>query len=383
MTKEIYLDYAASTPVMKDVIEAMLPFFTTEYANPSSRHSLGLAAERSIKDCRADLGERLACRPEEILFTSGGTESNNLGILGLCTGLREKGHVITSCVEHPSVLFGVKHLETLGFRTTFLPVDAKGQVSLRNILEEITPTTQLISLMAVNNELGTIQPVPALLQELKKINKGRKEPVYLHVDAAQAMYQLPTLQGADLLSLSGHKLFGPKGVGLLVKKKAVPLSPLFFGGGQEKELRPGTENTPSIVGFTKAFRIAQAKSKENLGNLQLLRQEFLKVLQDIPEARINSPLEGASHIVHVSFPPIPGEVLVTALAKEKVFVGTQSACGSKKNRESYVLKAIGSKPEEIKSGIRVSFSPYQSLLEIEQAGSVLKNCLRELRAFYR
>ncbi|RMD96502.1 MAG: cysteine desulfurase, partial [Calditrichaeota bacterium] len=323
--KRVYLDYAATTPVAPEVVEAMLPYFHETFGNPSSIHRFGLEAKAALDQARSTLARALNATPHEIYFTSGGTESNNLAILGRAMQFKQPGHIITSAIEHPSVLQPCKHLQQHGWRVTFLPVDRWGRVDPADLEKAITEDTALISIMYVNNEIGTINPIA----KLAEIAAARRIP--FHTDAAQAFGKVKIDVRAtpiSLLSIAGHKIYAPKGVGVLYIKRGVTLSRLLFGGGQENELRPGTENLPGIVGLAKAVELMERQFEAEVQRLEHLAQRFMqRISREIPAAILNGhPQQRLPWVLNYSFPGMDNTSLVMALDLEGVAISNGSAC---------------------------------------------------------
>lgn len=381
--REVYLDNSATTPVASEILAAMTPYWQQQFANPSSPHRLGVETERTIKQCRQFLANLLSVAPDELFFTSGGTESNNLAIQGVTRSARKPGHIITTPVEHPSVLGVVEFLAHTGWEVSYLAVDSQGKIDTRQLADTIREDTRLVTVMHINNEVGTIYPIEEIGLIINRVNQGRREPIYFHVDGVQSLGKTPIdLSKIDLMTFSGHKIFGPKGSGLLYSSKRVPLKPLLFGGGQQGGIRPGTENVAGIVGLTKAFQLAIDKLDENRNKLLKLRQELLNKLQTIPESFVNSPLDGAPHIINLGFCGVPGEVLVHHLEQNGVYVSMGAACASKKQAVSHVLKSLGLTDADARSSLRLSLSPSLDLEDIHYAYNVIKDGVTDLRAIY-
>lgn len=381
---EVYLDNSATTRVRKEVIEKMVEVLEKEYGNPSSLHLKGYQAEKLMKEARENVAKLINGDTEGIVFTSGGTESNNLALIGVAESLRKKGnHIISSTIEHPSVLNVLKYLEENGFEVTYLDVDKTGKVDIENLKRTITDKTILVSIMAVNNEIGTIEPI----QEIGEVAKERD--IIFHVDAIQAVGKINVdvkKQNLDMVSLSSHKIHGPKGVGALYIDKSVKIRPIIFGGGQEKNLRSGTENMPGIVGFGVASKLAQENFHENASKLMTLKKRLYEgIVSEIKDVHLNGPKieEGAPHILNISFAGIRGEVLLHSLEEKGIYVSTGSACSSKKKGQSHVLKAIGLKEDLIESAIRFSFGIFNTEEEIDYTISVLKEKVNFLRKYKR
>lgn len=384
MAMEVYLDNSATTRVRKEVIEKMAEVLDKEYGNPSSLHMKGYQAEKLMKEARENVANLINSEPEGIVFTSGGTESNNLALIGVAESLKKKGnHIISSKIEHPSVLNVLKYLEENGFEVTYLDVDKTGKVDVEDLKRAITNKTILISIMAVNNELGTIEPI----EEIADIAENKD--IVFHVDAIQAVGKINIdvkKHKIKMVSLSSHKIHGPKGVGALYIDKSVKIRPIIFGGGQEKNLRSGTENMPGIVGFGVASKLAKENFHGNVSKLMTLKKQLYQgIVSEIKDVHLNGPNveEGAPHILNISFAGVRGEVLLHALEEKGIYVSTGSACSSKKKGQSHVLKAIGLKEDLIESAIRFSFGIFNTEEEIDYTISVLKEKVNFLRKYKR
>ncbi|NLM54180.1 MAG: cysteine desulfurase [Firmicutes bacterium] len=388
MQREIYLDNSATTPVLLEVAKAMEPYWSVQYGNPSSPHMRGVAAEKTLSHSRRTLAELLGVTPNELFFTGSGTEANNIAIQGVANipHLRKNpGHVITTAVEHPAVLHVVRYLETIGWDATYLPVDSTGSIDPEDLKASLRPETRLVSIMLVNNELGTIMPYPEIGRIVEEANAGRTIPIVLHCDAIQALGKIPVDLGAlgcHLASFSAHKIGGPKGVGLLYVKQGTPLRPLMYGGGQERGLRPGTENIPGIVGLTKAAAIALENLTANAARMQKLRTLLLESIAAIPDAAVNSPAEGAPHILNVRFAGIRGEVLVHFLEQKRIYVAMGAACSSKNRGRSHVLEACGFDSDAILSSIRISLAPDLTEEDMVYTAQTLAETVAEIRQIY-
>ncbi|NNG66043.1 cysteine desulfurase family protein [Caldanaerobacter subterraneus] len=381
---EVYLDNSATTKVRKEVIDKMLEVLEEEYGNPSSLHRKGYQAEKLLKEARENVACLIGGRPEGIIFTSGGTESNNLALIGVAESLKKGGnHIISSTIEHPSILNVLKFLEESGFKVTYIEVDKKGKVNPEDVENAINDKTILISIMAVNNEIGTIEPI----EEIASIAK--RNGVLFHVDAVQAAGKIEIdvkKQKLDMVSLSAHKIHGPKGVGALYLSEEVRISPIIFGGGQEKNIRSGTENMPGIVGFGVASRLAKESLEEVSQKLMGLKKRLWEgISSEIKDVHLNGPEveEGAPHILNVSFRGVRGEVLLHALEEEGIYVSTGSACSSKKRGESHVLKAIGLKGDLLEGAVRFSLGIFNTEKDIDYTIDVLKKKVDFLRRFKR
>lgn len=381
--KEVYLDNSATTKVAKEAVDAMVHALTVAFGNPSSLHRKGMEAEKIVNKAREKLALFLGVKAREIYFTSGGTESNNLAIKGAAYARRRYGkHLITTSIEHPSVLDVFKQLEQEGFSVTYLGVDEKGHINLEELKQVIKPDTVIVSIMYVNNEVGSIQPI----QDAAKIISQNKN-ILFHVDAVQAFGKIPlipNLSGVHLLSLSAHKIYGPKGVGALFVRDGTKITPLFNGGGQEEGLRSGTENVPGIAGFSAAAELVF----KNFGAWQAKMRELKErlktgILSEIPDTVLNGPDDGAPHILNISFLGTKAEVLLHALESHGIYVSTGSACSSHKNARSHVLAAMGKSAEEIEGAIRFSLSPFLSIEDIDYTVEILKKEVNELRKYVR
>ncbi len=377
----LYMDYSATTPPFDEVIETVAKAMKLYYGNPSSLHRLGVEADQVIQGARSIVAKVLECKPEEVIFTSGGTESNQLALKGTAYQNRERGkHIISTPIEHASVYECLKQLEQEGFEITYVPVDSSGVVRAADIEKAIRPDTILVSVMHVNNETGSIQPVEAIGQVLKAHPK-----IKFHVDAIQSVGKLtvnPGKMGADLLSLSAHKFGGPKGSGALFIKSGLRLKPLFAGGGQEGGLRSGTQNVPMIAGLAKALKMTEQSRLQDLQYMYKLREQLIQRLTDYPEFVIsgsNRFEEMAPHIVHFCFPSVRSEVMVHALEKRDLFISTRSACSSGDPKPSRVLLAMGMNEKAAESGLRISFSASHTLNDIDQAAKLCIETAEELR----
>lgn len=385
----IYLDNAATTRPHPQVVAAMEDMLREVFGNPSSPHRLGIEAERRVRAAREAVARGLGVSPGEVVFTSGATEANNLAVLGAARALARRGrHIVASAVEHPSVLAPCRALEAEGFRLTLVPVDEQGFVDPEAVAQALTEETVLVCIMHVNNEVGTIQPVAEVAQVVGN-HRGRGFRPVLHVDAVQALGKVPVEParwGVDLLSLSGHKIGGPKGVGALYVREGTRLVPLLHGGGQEGGLRSGTENVPGIVGLGRAVELAVAGQESAANRLAALRRRLIdRIETTVPGARLNGPREegAAPHIVNVSVPRTKGEVLLRCLEQAGVYASTGSACSSRKGAESHVLRALGLSPERIEGSLRFSLSPDTTEEEIDSAAASLATAVREVQGLYR
>ena len=376
---EIYLDNSATTKPYKEVVDKMVLALTTQYGNPSSIYKKGIEVEREIKEIRRNIARSLGAKETEIYFTSGGTECNNTIIRSVANlNKKTKNHIISTVIEHPSVLNTLKDLEADGFEVTYLPVGKDGKISLEDLKNAIKKETILVSVMHVNNEIGTIQPV----EEIGKYLKSLDEKVYFHVDGVQSYAKIkfrPSRYNIDFMSVSGHKLHGPKGIGFMYVKENNRIKPLLTGGGQEIGIRSGTENVPGIYGIGEAVRILNQDLEGTIDKVRGLR-DLLKeeILANIDNVKINSPEDGVCHVLNVSFRGVRGEVLLHYLEQKEIYVSTGSACSSKK-KGSHVLNAIGLTPDEIEGAIRFSLSDLNTKEEIMKTVEVLKESVSDLR----
>ena len=376
---EIYLDNSATTKPYQEVVDKMVLALTTQYGNPSSIHKKGIEVEREIKEIRRNIARSLGAKETEIYFTSGGTECNNTIIRSVANlNKKTKNHIISTVIEHPSVLNTLKDLEADGFEVTYLPVGKDGKISLEDLKNAIKKETILVSVMHVNNEIGTIQPI----EEIGKYLKSLDEKVYFHVDGVQSYAKIkfrPSRYNIDFMSVSGHKLHGPKGIGFMYVKENNRIKPLLTGGGQEIGIRSGTENVPGIYGIGEAVRILNQDLEGTIDKIKGLR-DLLKeeILANIDNVKINSPEDGVCHVLNVSFRGVRGEVLLHYLEQKEIYVSTGSACSSKK-KGSHVLNAIGLTPDEIEGAIRFSLSDLNTKEEILETIKVLKESVSDLR----
>lgn len=384
---EAYLDNAATTRAFDSVRNIMVETLSTDYGNPSSMHTKGVEAEQYIRTAKDILAARLKADPKEILFTSGGTESNNMALIGTALANRRGGnHIITTRIEHPSVHNPLLFLEENGFRVTYIPVDGNGRILIDELLDAVGPDTILVSVMYVNNEIGSVQRISEISRRLKEKNPN----LVFHVDAIQAFgkYNIyPKREGIDLLSISGHKIHGPKGSGVLYVRDKVRIKPILFGGGQQKGMRSGTENVPGIAGIGQAVKEIYADHEEKVARLYELKQLFIREVAGMDGVTVNAaglPLtETAPHIVSVSFEGIRSEVLLHALEERQVYVSSGSACASNHPQLSGTLKAIGVREDLLNSTLRFSFSVFTTADEIRYAVDMLRELAPQLRRFTR
>ena len=363
----IYLDNSATTRQDPKVTEIMKVYMEESFGNPSSLHHPGLLAEKAIKKSRAHLAD-IICRGEgEIVFTSGGTEANNMALFGAARARRRMGNrIVTSAVEHPAILECISALEEEGFEVVKVGVDRNCRIDMEAMKAAIDDRTILVSVMHVNNEVGTVMPV----DEIADIIAKATAPALLHSDCVQSFCKIPLPKKADLISVSGHKIHGPKGSGALWIREGARIKPLIYGGGQEKGLRSGTENVPAIAGLGLAAEIMGARGDANYDKVRSLRDRLVEALgAEIDEIVINSPEDASPYIVNVSFPRTRGEVILHTLEQSGIYVSTGSACSSNKKGRSHVLEAMGCRDEEIEGAIRFSLSHMNTMEEIEEAAA--------------
>jgi cysteine desulfurase len=368
----IYWDHAASTPPYDDVIRTVTEVMEKHYSNPSSMHQLGEDAMKLNKRARDVCGSALNVKPSEILFTSGATEGNNMAIKGAALQYMSRGkHLITTKMEHASVYESFLQLQQWGFEVTFLPVDSQGCVDPASVGEAIRKDTILVSIMHVNNEMGAIQPLEAIGQEIKRSNSR----TLFHVDGVQGFGKLPVdlrKWQVDLYTLSAHKFRGPKGAGILYVREGLKLIPLLTGGSQEFGLRAGTENTPLLVAMAKAMRLASEQQQSFSNNVSIIRDRLHETISDIEGLKLHTHENTAPHIIHFSYPGMTSEVLLHTLEEEGMLVSTKSACSTKQIEPSRVLIAMGLSLEEASSGIRISLGDSHT----EEEVSLLEHALR-------
>ncbi len=374
----IYLDNAASTPVHSKVLEEMMPYFEEQFGNPSSIHKYGRQASLAVQNAKKRIASLINADYHEILITSGGTESNNTALLGVAHKKNGK-HIITSSIEHDAILEPCKQLQREGFEVTYLPVDRQGLVNPADIEKEISHDTCLVTIMFANNEVGTIQPI----EDIGKIT--REKNVLFHTDAVQAVGKIPIDVKnikVDLLSMSSHKINGPKGVGALFIRKGVEVDPLLLGGGQENGLRSGTENVASVAGFGKACELAKENMGKNIEHFRKLEKKLiLRVLEEVPLVTLNGhPEKRTPNNVHFTFLGVKGEDLIIKLDENGIAASTGSACSVRIQKESHVLKAMGLSHEQITGSLRLTIGISNDEKEIDETVNVLKKVVKELRA---
>ncbi len=383
---EIYLDNSATTRCYPEVGELVYRVMCRDYGNPSSMHRKGVEAEHYVKEAKESIARILKVNAKEIFFTSGGTESDNLALIGTARAARRSGnHLITSAIEHPAILNTMRHLEEKeGFRVTYLPVDANGQIKLEALKEALCKDTILVSVMYVNNEVGAVQPI----EQAVRLVKGYNPRIVFHSDAVQGFgkYRIwPKRLGVDLLSVSGHKIHGPKGIGFLYINERVKISPIVYGGGQQKDIRSGTENVPGIAGIGLAAKMIYQDLDMKVALMRELKEQFLEGVSKIEHTTIHGLTDenSAPHIISVGFAGIRSEVLLHALEEKGIYVSSGSACASNHPAVSGVLKGIGASREYLDATLRFSMSEFTTKEEIDYTLETLYNCVPVLRKYTR
>jgi cysteine desulfurase len=378
--KRIYMDHSATTPVAPEVMQAMLPYLCDKFGNASSLHSFGQEAAEALEESREKVAKLLGASPEEIIFTSGGTESDNLALKGIARRNKDRGkHIITTCVEHPAILETCKKLEKEGFAVTYLPVTGEGLVDMAALEAAIRPDTTLISVMHANNEVGTIQP----LEEIGKL--AAEKDIYLHTDAVQSVGKIPTdvnALGLDSLSLSAHKLYGPKGVGALYIRKGTKLESIVQGGGHERGLRSGTENVAGIVGLARACDLASQEMQSEAKRLTDLRDKLAKmVLDSVKDAWINGSMQRRlPGSLNFGFSYVEGESLLLYLDSKGIAVSTGSACSSHKLQPSHVLLSLGLKPEQCHGSLRITMGRSNTTEDVNYVAECIAQAVQRFRS---
>ena len=388
MNRIVYLDNSATTRQYDQVTDVMAEAMRETYGNPSSLHMLGVEAEKKVRSSRKILASALGASEEEFFFTSGGTESDNTVLFGVAEARKRTGKkIITTAVEHPAILEPAKRLEAMGFTVEYIGVDRNCHLNMDQLVSAIDDETILISAMGVNNEAGTILPIGEIAALKDRYNREHKTDILLHSDAVQAFGKVPVdlkgaYKGVDFLSVSGHKIHGPKGIGGLYIRKGIHLPPFMNGGGQERHMRSGTENTPGIIGFGKAAEMGMADFAKRTEAMKRARARLLEgLLAEIPDIRINSPQDetASPSVLNVSFLGTRGEVLLHTLEQEGIFVSTGSACSSNKKGRSHVLTAMGLSDKEIEGAIRFSFSEENTLEEMDYTVEKVKAAVTRFR----
>ena len=382
---EIYLDNSATTRCFDEVAQVVADRMTIDYGNPSSMHLKGLDAERYVKQATEVIAKTLKVNEKEIVYTSGGTESDNMAIIGAAMASGRAGkHIITTAIEHPAVGQCMKYLEKEGYEITYLQPDESGCIRLEELENSIRPDTILVSVMAVNNEIGTIQPIEQAGELIKRKNAN----TLFHVDAVQGygkMELYPRKWKIDMLSVSGHKIHGPKGVGFLYVNEKVKIAPIILGGGQQKNMRSGTENVPGVAGLAKAAELVYANMECDINKMYCLRDYFISQIRKMDGVTVNGAegRKSAPHIVSVSIEGVRAEVLLHALEEKEIYISAGSACSSHKPVPSATLQAIGLPKELLGSTVRFSFSVFTTKEEIDLALKALNEVLPVLRRFVR
>lgn len=378
----VYLDNSATTRPYDEVIAESVKYMETDYGNPSSLHRMGITAEKALKEARKRMAFSLGAREEEVYFTSGGTESDNMALFGAVQARKRRGNkIITSQIEHPAVLESCRKLEELGFRIEYIPVDRNGMINMQALESALDDQTILITVMQTNNEVGSIQPISEMIELKRSVGNQLGTEILLHTDAVQSYGKLPIqISGIDLLSVSGHKIHGPKGVGALYIRKGLNILPYHFGGGQERGLRSGTENVPAIAGLGTAAELSSRNMENRIESMRTVKTYLTEGIRaEIPDIRFNSMEEGSPAILSVSFLGVRGEVLLHSLEQSEIYVSTGSACSSKKKGQSHVLKAMGLSDKEIEGAIRFSFCEFNTTEEMDYVLVQLKNAVQKFR----
>ena len=382
----IYMDHAATTPVDPDVLAAMLPYFTDRFGNPSSIYALAQDGRRAIDEARERCARVLGARPGEIVFTSGGTESDNSALLGAALALRKQGqHIVTTRIEHHAVLQAAELLETLGFEVTYVAPQRDGTVSVEAVVSALTPQTTVVSVMLANNEIGTIQPVAEIARQVKRFAADGKRTIVVHTAAVQAAGYLSldvNELGVDLLTLSGHKFNGPKGVGLLYVRRNTPFTPTQVGGSQERDRRAGTENTPAIVGMSIALEKADGRRDETSATCISLRNRFISGIQErIENVQLNGDLDRRlPNNVNFSFPGVEAEPLLIGLDLAGIAASSGSACTAASLEPSHVLLALGRSDAMARTSLRLTPGPENTVEEVDYVVDRVVTLVGKLRA---
>jgi len=382
----IYMDHAATTAVRPEALEAMLPYFGVSFGNPSSIYTLAQEARNAVDDARQTIAGLIGCRISELIFTSGGTESDNTALKGVAFALRNVGnHIITTAIEHHAILHTCHQLEQFGFDVTYLPVDRHGLVDPDDVAKAITDRTILVSVMLANNEIGTIEPVAAIARTVKQEARRLDRNILMHTDAVQGagFLDLNVRElGVDLMSLSAHKFHGPKGVGVLYVKRGTPFEPQMMGGGQERERRSGTENVPGIVGMAEAFRLACQERETTAARCVAMRDKIIEGLQDrVEHAHLNGhPVERLPNNVNISFEAVEGEPILLGLDFAGISASSGSACSSASLEPSHVLLAIGLAAELAQGSVRITLGKDNTDEEVDYMLSVIPDLVNRLRA---
>ncbi len=405
--KYYYLDHAATTPLAREVLDAMMPYLTGEYGNASTLYALGQHAKAAVEESRRKIAATLGARPSEIYFTSGGTEADNWALMGACAlqkKLRRRScggqdcreaasggkteaplHIITDQIEHHAVLHTCRYLEEQGVSVTYLPTDRNGRVQPSDVRAALQPNTVLVSIMAANNEIGTLEPIREIGEMLHRHQEESGQRILFHTDAVQAYGHIPLQAdalGVDLLSASGHKLNGPKGIGFLYIRRDLALPELLHGGAQERGRRAGTENTAGIVGLARASELAFAELPGRMEKETAVREHLIRrILQEIPDTYLNGdPVHRLPNNVNICFRGAESELLLLLLNEQRIYAGAGSACASGSLKPSHVLTAIGASPEDASCSLRFSIGPETTTKEIDEVVEHLKPMVARLRA---
>lgn len=382
---ECYFDNSATTKCFDSVAAVVDKVMREDYGNPSSMHTKGVEAEKYVRYAKEQIAKSLKVNEKEILFTSGGTESDNLALIGVVMANYRSGrHLITTAIEHPAILQTMKYLEQQGFEVTYLPVDECGRIRLSDLENAMTSGTILVSIMHTNNEIGSLMPIAEAGELIKRINPN----TLFHVDAVQGYgkcHIYPKRMGIDLLSVSSHKIHGPKGIGFLYVNEKVKIRPILFGGGQQGGMRSGTENVPGIAGMGKAVEEIYRNLDEDIDRMYDLKEYFVKGVSALPEVRVNglTGRDSAPHVVSVSVRGIRAEVLLHELESHGIYISAGSACSAHKPTPSATLQAIGVEKELLDSTVRFSFSVFTTKEELDYCLEVLSECIPRLRRYTR
>jgi len=391
----IYLDHAATTPVDKEVVKVMLPFLDKQFGNPATLYKLGRQAAQAITAAREIIAKILNSDSQEIIFTAGGTESDNLAIFGIANQFltnSQNYHFITTTIEHSAVLNSFKILEKQGFQVTYLSPDRFGLISPQEVMKALKPNTLLVSIMYANNEIGTIQPIKEIgkiiknYHHIQQIDKIAQQPIYpiFHTDACQAAGYLDldiTKLGVDLMTLNGSKIYGPKQIGILFKKNNIKLNSILHGGDQEMGLRPGTQNVASIIGIAKALELVENSREKETERLEKLRYYFTKQLLQIPDTILNGhPTKRLPNNINVTFKYIEGESIMLKLDAQEIYVSTGSACHSTDLTPSHVILALGQSPEDVHGSMRFTMGKSTTKKDIDKVIKILPKIIKDLRA---
>ena len=381
----IYMDHGATTPMRSEVLEAMMPYFTESFGNPSSIYTLAQETRNAVEDSRRFVANSIGSRASEICFTSGGTEADNAAIKGVAMSMKNLGnHIITTSIEHHAVLHTCHQMEQFGFDVTYIPVDDKGFVSAKDVLDAITDKTILISVMLANNEIGTIQPIKEIAKKIREYSDKSGKTIVFHTDAVQAVGHLPVDVkdlGVDMLSISGHKFYGPRGVGALYIKRGTPFEPLIIGGGQERQRRSGTENVPGIVGLSKALELSVKEMElESSRQIKIRNHIFEYLKKNMDDILINGDqINRLPNNVNVSFPGIEGESILLALDLGGVSASSGSACSAASIEPSHVLLAIGRSAEQARGTIRITIGRTTTDEDVQYMLNLLPNIVNKLK----